>query len=103
MIVIVSTLIGPFFGGILLAQNLARIGRRNKMIFPLLFGGLYNLITSRLISHFNLPVVYANPPLCLFGGIILITIIWNQYMGAGVHYRSRSLILPIVMVSGCPP
>jgi len=94
----VSFLLNPFFGGILLAQNLINTGRRQKMGYPLLFGGVFNLMTSFIIRQFSLPVFWTYFAFNLIGGLILISFVWNENMEKGIPFKAKKPFWPLAIV-----
>jgi len=97
-ILIVSTLLNPFPGDLLLAQNLADTGRRKKMVYPILFGLFFNFVTTRLLEKLPIPFFVSYFLSSLVGGLILVTIVWNENMEKGLEYKSKSPLGPLSMV-----
>jgi len=97
-ILIVSALLNPFVGGLLLAQNLGESGRRGKRAYPIIFGLLYNFITSRVLDTIPLPILPKYLLLNLIGGVILITIVWNENMEKGLSYKAKSPLWPFSLI-----
>ena len=93
-----SLFFSTLFGAILLAYNLKKIGKSNKIIFPILFGLTYSIAGMLLqtkIPNLLLSLIYS-----LVGAIVMKEFFWKLYIGKSVAYTKKSNIAPILIGLG---
>ncbi|MEO6884576.1 MAG: hypothetical protein ABI199_11205 [Bacteroidia bacterium] len=89
----------PLFGAILLAYNMRKIGKSNKIIFPILFGLFYSIGENLLQQQIsNTAASYIVSVIAtLVGAIIIKELFWKLYIGKSAAYTKKSNLVPILI------
>ncbi|HVA97598.1 MAG TPA: hypothetical protein VNG53_01785 [Bacteroidia bacterium] len=92
-------------GVILFSYNLNKIGKSNKIVFPILFASTYVIILGTILNQLQLKiqshqdmVFLIFPFICsFFGAIVMKEFFWKRYIGKSVAYTKKSNIVPILI------
>jgi hypothetical protein len=95
-IYIFSCLFSVIFGGILMAINLKRIGKKDKIWVVLLYSFAYTLLMYLVLSQFQ-----RNTMLTIIGSMIgsfaLYNYFWEKYIGSDTKYRPNRIWIPLII------
>ena len=90
-----SVFFSTFLGGILFLINLSKIDRKALVpvgVFCVLFTVADAYVSLNFSSQTILPIL-----MNIAGGLILSELLWNHYIGKGKSYRSKSVLLPLII------
>ncbi len=90
-----TLLLTPLFGGIMLAMNVWRVYK--KGVLPVI---VFSVVFTLVIGYTSLKVqkqTVLDLLLPLAGALILSNVLWNKYIGRGVQYEKRSILIPAVI------
>lgn len=86
----------PITGGILLSMNIARMQKKGVIpvvIFSIIFSLFQGYVSMQLQPGSIIPIL-----LNVAGGLLLSEFIWNNFLGKGLAYKRRSIIIPLIIV-----
>ena len=97
-IFVFTTLLSAFFGSLLYSQNLKEIGRRKDIPPTIIFGLIWNFLSSKLLTELSV----TNTMIRLFipnllAGLLLITVFWNYHFKGVEDYKTRTIWIPLII------
>ena len=95
-IILFSIFGSTLFGAVLLSDNLRQLNLGKKSIGPIVFALIYNLMVSRIIQQFEIPIAIF--PLNFIGGIVLAFVFWKELIGEEEQFKDRPVWGPLVVV-----
>lgn len=92
-----SVIFSPFFAGILLAINLYRLQKKNRIVLVILISFIYSYFTLILAGKFPEKMMIILLALNLLGSFVLEELFWNRYIGRDFKFR-RQYIMPALAI-----
>jgi hypothetical protein len=93
-----SFLFGAPFGSIMMAMNLAKLGKSKESLWAILFGIGFTTLQYIVISHINTGSTSSLQVFCGFiAAYCLDLFFWKNYIGYSTFYRKRPIWVPLII------
>ncbi|MFN3667216.1 MAG: hypothetical protein ACK4S0_13710, partial [Sediminibacterium sp.] len=86
----------PITGGILMALNIARLGKKGiwpVIVFSIVYSLFQGYVSLQVPAGSIIPIL-----LNVAGGLILSELLWNNFIGKGFLYQRRNILIPLLIV-----
>lgn len=90
-------LLGPFFGSIMMAMNLSKVGKANAVAGVVLFGLGLSILGVALLSSVAGAASSLQILIGLVGAYCMNYLFWRPYIGFDTFYRARQIWTPLVI------
>lgn len=85
-----------FFGGTLMVINLRKVRNKEGQIVVATYSILYGIVSLTILDQFERNTIITLL-VSMIGSIPLYTFFWRKYIGLKTQYRTKSIIVPLII------